>query len=65
MSKNAAEQYCLFSRALIILCMIRCVCSILECQTDDWVLICYFQPLGGAFLRVAFQNFGYNGEEAY
>jgi hypothetical protein len=23
-------------------------------QTDDWVLICYFQPFGGAFLRVAF-----------
>jgi hypothetical protein len=25
-------------------------------RTDDWVLICYFQPLGGAFLRVDFEK---------
>jgi hypothetical protein len=25
-------------------------------RTDDWVLICYFQPLGGAFLRVSSQK---------
>jgi hypothetical protein len=31
MSKNAAEQYCLFSRTSFILHIIRCVCSIVEC----------------------------------
>jgi hypothetical protein len=61
MSKNAAEQYCLFSKASFILCMIWCVYFIVEylkawSQTDDWVLICYFQPFRGAFLRVAFQK---------
>jgi hypothetical protein len=25
-------------------------------EIDDWVLICYFQPLGGVFLRVSFQK---------
>jgi hypothetical protein len=25
-------------------------------RIDDWALICYIQPLGGAFLRVAFQK---------
>jgi hypothetical protein len=29
----------------------------LEFPSDiDWVLICYFQPLGGSFLRVAFEK---------
>jgi hypothetical protein len=26
-------------------------------RTDDWVLICYVQPFGGAILRVAFLKF--------
>jgi hypothetical protein len=30
--------------------------SVLFCRNDGWVLICYFKPLGGAFLRGAFQN---------
>jgi hypothetical protein len=33
-------------------------------RTDVWVLILYFQPLGGAFLRGAFHKL-YSGEEAY
>jgi hypothetical protein len=40
MSENAAEQYCLFSRASFILRTIRCVCSIVEflCLNLDWWL---------------------------
>jgi hypothetical protein len=40
MSKNAAEQCCLFSRASFIFCTIRCVYSIVEClcQKPNWWL---------------------------
>jgi hypothetical protein len=50
MSKNAAEQYCLFSRASFIhtiQCVFYCRMPLPEAE----LMIGYFQPLGGALLR--------------